>query len=275
VTRPSAPYALALAVLGTGAAGRALGADLSWRGLQPGVDYAAVEIGDETRTDRSLHVVRIDPTRARLVAVTASARDRRARTATEWCRQESLAVAINMGMYRADHLTNVGHAHGSAHVNNAHWAKSYKSALAFDPKDAHDSAALIVDLDTPGAAQRLAGYRNVIQNLRLIRSPGRGVWASQNRRWSESAVAIDAGGSVLFLFVRRPFSMKELCDRLLGLELRIRAAMHVEGGPEASLSIHVDGLDLDLSGSYETGFNENEDAQAQWPIPNVLGVVRQ
>ena len=28
------------------------------------------------------------------------------------------------------------------------------------------------------------------------------------------------------------------------------------------------------NGSYETGFNENDDEAAQWPIPNVLGVAR-
>jgi hypothetical protein len=54
----------------------------------------------------------------------------------------------------------------------------------------------------------------------------------------------------------------------------IDAAMHVEGGPEASLSIHAGGVNLDLNGSYETDFNENDDERRQWPIPNVLGVQR-
>jgi len=48
--------------------------------------------------------------------------------------------------------------------------------------------------------------------------------------------------------------------------------MHVEGGPEASLSIHTGELELDLSGSCETGFNANDLNHTQWPIPNVLGV---
>jgi len=47
-----------------------------------------------------------------------------------------------------------------------------------------------------------------------------------------------------------------------------------EGGPEASLSIHAGGVDLDLNGSYETGFNENDDEISQWPIPNVFAVAR-
>ena len=121
----------------------------------------------------------------------------------------------------------------------------------------------------------LAAYGTVVQNLRLIRAPGHGVWAKQDRRWSEAAVAADGSGRVLFLFTRQPYSMQELNAKLLALPLGITAAMHVEGGPEASLSIHAGGVDLDLNGSYETGFNENDDEAAQWPIRNVLGVARQ
>ena len=51
-------------------------------------------------------------------------------------------------------------------------------------------------------------------------------------------------------------------------------AMHVEGGPEASLLIHTGGVDLDLCGSYETGFKEDDSNARQWAIPNVLGVAR-
>jgi len=50
--------------------------------------------------------------------------------------------------------------------------------------------------------------------------------------------------------------------------------MHLEGGPEASLSIHADGVDLDLAGSYETGFWPDDSNVRQWPIPNVIGVMR-
>ena len=69
--------------------------------------------------------------------------------------------------------------------------------------------------------------------------------------------------------------MRDFNDLLLKLPLDIAGAMHLEGGPEASLSIHVKGLDLDLAGSYETGFWPDDTNQHQWPIPNVLGVVRE
>jgi hypothetical protein len=238
----------------------------AWKTLQPGVEYALV--------DAHLHIVRIDPARAQLRAVMASAVDRKQRTAAAWCREQKLAVAINLGMYRDDKLTNVGHAHAPGHVNNARWSEKYKSALAFGPKQAGLPAAAMVDLDTPGAQAGLTAYGNVVQNLRLIRAPGKGVWAKQERRWSEAAVAADKTGHILFIFSRRPYTMLELNDTLLALPLGITSAMHVEGGPEASLSIHAGGVDLDLNGSYETGFNENDGEQSQWPIPNLLAVPR-
>jgi hypothetical protein len=259
------------------APGHAAAPELGWQVLQPGVDYAVITgstAGSGLGTDERLHVVRIDPGRAPLLAAMAKATDRLPRTAGQWCRERKLAVAINLGMYREDRLTNVGHAQVPGHDNNATWSKSYKSALAFAPTKKGIPAALMFDLDSPDATQRLAPYGAVVQNLRLIRAPGRGVWGKQERRWSEAAVGMDKQGRVLFIFTRRPYAMSELVAKLLALPLAITHAMHVEGGPEASLSIHAGGVDLDLNGSYETGFNENDGESAQWPIPTVLGVAR-
>lgn len=62
---------------------------------------------------------------------------------------------------------------------------------------------------------------------------------------------------------------------LLALPLGIIRAMYVEGGPEAQLSLHAGGLQIDLLGSYETGFNENDDNHRGWDVPNIIGARRQ
>jgi hypothetical protein len=103
---------------------------------------------------------------------------------------------------------------------------------------------------------------------------GHSVWEQQERRWSEAAVAVDRQGRLLFIFSRYPYTMKELTDILLALPLAIDSAMHMDGGPPASLSIHAGGVDLDLNGSFETGALETDGLRAQSPIPNVLGVRR-
>lgn len=240
-----------------------------WRALSPGVEYA--ELHPDTDAEDRFHVVRVDPARARLRAVMAKALDRRPRTAGAWCDGQHLVAAINLGMYLDDHLTNVGHAHAGGHTNQARWVGKYQSVLAFGPRRDGVPAAVLLDLDVPGARERLADYETVIQNLRLIRAPGRGAWTLKPQRWSEAAVALDGSGRVLFVFARAPHAMSEFNRILLQLPLGVVTAMHVEGGPEASLSIRGP-LRLDLNGSYETGFNENDGEQAQWQIPNVLGV---
>jgi hypothetical protein len=241
-----------------------------WRALAPGVDYA--EFHDPVATADTVRVVRVDPAKATLRAATASSRDRRPRTAGAWCDQEHLVAAINLGMYLEDHLSNVGYARAGAHVNQPRFHPQYQSALVFGPKKPGLPPAALLDLDTPGARERLADYDNAVQNLRLIRAPGKSVWSQQQRRWSEAAVAADGAGHILFVFLRAPRSMVDFNRLLLSLPLDVVSAMHVEGGPEASLSIRGP-LHRDDAGSYETGFNENDDQRAQWDIPNVLGVL--
>ena len=241
----------------------------AWRALAPGVEYA--ELRDPVAPTDVVQVVRVDPARATLRAVMASARDRRPHTAGQWCDAEELVAAINLGMYRDDHLSNVGYARSGAHVNQPRVSAQYQSALVFGPRQPGLPPAALVDLDAPHARERLGNYDTVVQNLRLIRAPGRSVWNAQPRRWSEAAVASDDRGRILFVFLRAPRTMSDFNRLLLSLPLGVVAAMHVEGGPEASLSVRGP-LHLDANGSYETGFIENDGERSQWEIPNVLGV---
>jgi hypothetical protein len=48
----------------------------------------------------------------------------------------------------------------------------------------------------------------------------------------------------------------------------------LEGGPEATLYVNAGGTELERFGSYETGFNENDDNDRAWALPNVIGVWR-
>lgn len=251
-------------------------AKTGWRALQPGVHYAAFPFPNPTGIgDSRLHVVRIDPRRARFHAGLSSEKGGGPRTAAEWCRREKLAVAINMGMYATDGRTNVGYLRSRGHVNNGRW-NSYRSVLCLSPRGAEDPPALWIDRDGSRAKDpRSDRYDIVTQNLRLIRFPGRNVWSASLEMWSEAAVAADASGRILFLFARSPLSMKEFNRALLQLPLGVVQAMHVEGGPEASMSIHAGGVNLDLCGSFETSFRPDDSNAAQWPIPNVLGVALQ
>jgi len=230
---------------------------LAWRLLQPGVELATAE---------GLYVVRVDPAQARLAVGLASEQNAPPRTAAEWCRASHFSVAINAGMFQGDQRSNVGYLRHGKHLNNPRW-NAYGAVLAFNA-----TKALWLDRDRSDPAKQTAPYDAVVQNLRLINTQRQNVWAANGRKWSEAAVAIDSKGRLLFLFSRAPWSMPDFNALLLRLPLDVAGAMHVEGGPEASLSIHGGGVDLDLAGSFETGFMENDDNRQQWPIPNVIGV---
>jgi hypothetical protein len=240
--------------------------------LAPGVEYGRVLLDPKPeRGDGVLHVVRIDPALARLDFALAS-RDGKNRAAGAWAEARHFLAAINAGMFKEDHRGNVGYLKQGDHVNNGHWNKTYESVLVFDPIDGKRPGARILDRDAPGFADEVAGYRAVVQNLRLIKGPGVNVWKPNGRRWTESAVAMDKAGRILFLFSRTPFEMADFVERLLASPLGITHAMHVEGGPEASLSVRAGRESFDLAGSYESRFFESDANQVQWPVPNVLGV---
>jgi hypothetical protein len=235
---------------------------LRWQALQPGVELA---IGPG-----SLYLVRIDPRRARLQVALASEHDG-PRTAGQWCEKEGLSAAINLGMFQGDQRANVGYLRHGAHANNPRW-NAYKSVLAVNPKDPSLPPFIWRDLDQTKETADLSRYDIVVQNLRLIASNRKNVWAATEKRWSEAAIAVDTQNRLLFLFSRAPYAMRDFNNLVLGLPLNITAAMHVEGGPEASLSIHTASVNVDLCGSYETAFRPDDTNRVQWPIPNVLGV---
>lgn len=237
--------------------------------LADGVEYATFE---PTAGD-TFHVVRVDPKRAELSAHMASAMpDKQPRTTQDWCDQKHLVAAINLGMYLDDHRRNVGYAVVDGHKNHDAWHPEYKSVLVWNPLRAELPRATIIDLDSDGARERIAQYRSAVQNLRLIKAPGKNVWADQPRAWSEAAIALDTSGRILFVFAKRGHKMIDFNRVLLALPLDVTAAMHVEGGPEASLCVRGKDASHDLFGSFETGFWPRDDNPAQWKIPNVIGV---
>lgn len=263
----------AAALLALAVAAAAPGPELSWRPIAQGVDYAALALQPKPSIgDGVLHVLRIDPSRARLRAFAVSRLGGQNRTARQWREELKLAAVINAGMYEQDYSTHTGFFRVGEHVNNPKWVKTYQSVLALEPKKPGLPPAAMLDAEGGAGAAVFGDWGTVIQNLRLIRGTGSNAWKQSERRWSEAAVAADRDGKILFLFCRSPYTMHDFNELVLALPLKVARAMHMEGGPEASLSVRGGGVELDLSGSFETGFNLNDGNAQQWPLPNVLGV---
>ena len=249
---------------------------LGWKTVEPGMELRFLVAQKEGVQSKSrIAVLRIDPARWDLeVLGTSRTGESTGHTARDWCQRHNLTAAINAGMFGTDQKTHVGYLQYREHVNNSH-QNNYQSVAAFDPRDsAGVSRFRIFDLDAPGVTLQgiLKDYASVVQNLRLVKRPGRNQWDQQERKWSEAALGEDRDERILFIFSRAAFSMHDLNQKLLASDIGLVAAQHLEGGPEAQLYLHAGETKLEMFGSYETSFREDDNNAVAWPVPNILGV---
>jgi len=248
-----------------------------WQTLEPGMDLKVFTAGKPGPAgDARISVLRIDPETWDLEFVGMSLNGgKTTRTAREWCKAHRLSAGINAGMFATDYKTHVGYLGFRGHVNSSH-VNSYKSVAAFDPRGGRLPRFRIFDLDEPEVTVKtiLRDYASAVQNLRLIKRPGSNVWPQQAKKWSPAVLGEDAAGRILFIFSRSPFSMYDLNRELLAAGIDLVAAQHLEGGPEAQLYVKAGPVELEMFGSFETSFKEDDRNQQPWPIPNVLGVRR-
>jgi hypothetical protein len=247
-----------------------------WKQIAPGMDIKTINTKTKSNNgDSQISVVRIDPRQWELVFKGINQPDEsEAKTVREWCESNNLTAAINAGMFASDYETHVGYFRIRDRVYNSH-VNSYKSVMAFDPHKGKEVPPFrIFDLDAEGITIQaiLEDYGSAVQNLRLIKKPGINVWNQQEREWSEAAIGEDNTGHILFIFSRSPFTMHDLNKELLKSGIGIVAAQHVEGGPEAQLYIKAGNFELEIFGSFETSYNEDDRNGTPWPIPNILGV---
>ncbi len=256
-------------------------ASAEWVTLCPGMEYACFDACSRSiRDDSRITVVRVDThvVTLQLLAVSDLGITTPMR-AEDWAERYNLALVINAGMFGADWRTHLGYLKVSdTHTNSRNVRQTYKSVLAFGPQKGGLAPAVLRDLETESIGNLSNQYETVVQNLRMIRSPGRVVWARSQRKWSEAALGMDASGRLLFIFCRSPYSMHEFSACLLGLPLNLVAAQHLEGGGDATMVIRTSKLSATLVGSYETGANDGssrpyENIRRGFPLPNVLAVI--
>ena len=251
------------------------GQDSIWTKIDEGLFYIELRTMKESIVGNSkITIICINPKLYDLRLLTASELTENALSAQEWVKKYNLICAINAGMFQTDYKSNVGYMKNYDHLNNSKVNSKYFSIAAFNPVDDNFSPCRIFDSDETDINQIIKSYNTVIQNLRLIKRPGINKWSKQNKKWSEAALGEDRAGNMLFIFSRSPFSMYEFNESLLSFPIEIVCAQHLEGGPEASLYLYHNGVELKRVGSYETDFNENDNNIDYWPIPNVIGLLK-
>lgn len=235
----------------------------SFQSLAPGIELGDFTLAKKSAiADSRVVVARVDPKLVKLRLLSANVLGEGEKTAAEWAKAHDLSVVINASMFEPGGAST-GYMRALGKENGA-WSKD-KAVLAFDTGAAH-----IFDRSCDPPPERAT----MVQNIRMLGCNGENVWAASKKKWSTACVGEDKRGRLLFIHVRSPLDVHDLIDELKALPLDLVRLMYVEGGPEASLFVRAGGKEMVRVGSYETGFNENDDNTVMWKLPNVLGVSR-
>jgi uncharacterized protein YigE (DUF2233 family) len=249
-------------------------AAITWRevdkGLQLGEYVSPIK---STLGDSKVTLLKISPAEFDFKLVSAKEPGERIRTASDWCGSRKLVAAVNAGMYREDYKTNVGYMKNYGFVNNPTLNKD-NTIIAFNRKDASVPPVQIIDLQCQVWDSLKGHYDSFTQGIRMVDCHQQNMWSQQDRKWSMVVMGMDLDGNALFIFTRSPYSVHDFINILLASPLRLKNAMYLEGGPEASLYMNHNGIEVMRCGSYETGFNENDNNHQFWQIPNMIGIVK-
>lgn len=226
---------------------------------------ASAGVGDQTLTP-----VRVDPARYRFRMLSESHEGPR-RPLPRWVRDEGLAGGINAGMFLPDGRS-VGFLMQGDEVRSDRHPSRFRGYLGFDPRRPSAAPFRLGGHGCGGGLEWMrARYRSVLQVREvLVDCAGEaGTW--RTRRYSMAGIGSDTGGNVVLVHVRTPYRMHVLAEMIAELELGIRGLVYLEGGPEASLVVDAEGQRVLRMGSWEDGFNPNDDNRAFWGLPNVIG----
>jgi hypothetical protein len=220
--------------------------------------------------DGIITVVRVDLRRYAFRFLSESHEGRR-RPLPEWIDDHALTGGINAGMFLPGGRS-VGFMMEDGEVRSDRQPRRFTGVLAFGPR------GLEAPLGIGGAGcERDLGwfrahYRSVLQSRKLlIDCEGHARPWPNRRRYSAAAIGGDEEGRAVLVHSRTPYRMEVLSRMLESMHLGIRGLAYMEGGPEASLVVTHPEARVREMGSYEDGFNPNDDNRAFWDLPNVIG----
>ena len=244
----------------------------------PGVVVERIEASERQplpHGDGMLTLVRVDMRRYRLRFLTEERHGNR-RTAPQWAQDHDLAGVTNAGMFLPSGRS-VGHMVQDGDVVSARTVSRYRGLLGFEPRRGVQAPRLAVGGGPRGRAScadtldEFEGrYRNVLQAYSLLDCQGRSVGWPNRMRYSVAGMGVDAQGRAVFFHSRTPFEMRAVSRMLSDDALGLRGMIYLEGGPEASLYVDAEGERVEEIGSYEDGFNPNDNNRVFWDLPNVI-----
>ncbi|MBO9702221.1 MAG: phosphodiester glycosidase family protein [Sporocytophaga sp.] len=251
--------------------------NIQWKKLEEGLYYSSVILTDKSIVgDSKVDILKIDPDYFQFKLICAGEKKSESKKANELSKENNLIAVINAGMFKLedDFKTCTGYMKNFQYVNNPSLNPSYKNIVAFNPKDTSVPKAQIIDMTCQDWNKLKTKYNSFSQGIRMVNCETKNTWQLQEKKWSMVLIGEDRLGNMLFIFVRSPYRVHDFVDHLLAMSIELKRLMYLEGGPEASFYLNHPLLSIEKCGSYETGFNENDNNKEYWNIPNIIGIQR-
>jgi hypothetical protein len=226
--------------------------------------------------DSKVDILKINPQYFDFELVCAEPKKKLSQTANIWAKENNLLAVVNAGMFNLEgnFQTCTGYMKNYKYLNNSKLNKAYNNVIAFNRKDTTVNKFKIIDLTCDDFKTLKTKYNTFVQGIRMLDCKGVNTWSKQSKMWSMVLMGEDKNNNVLFIFVRSPYKVHDFVNHLLNLDIGLKKLIYLEGGPEASLYVNHEKLQLTKYGSYETDFNENDENDRFWEIPNVIGIKR-
>lgn len=248
--------------------------EISWQKVDEGLFFGEFTAFQESDIgDSKVSVLKIDPAKYDFNLLSAKEKGEISHTAEGWAKEKGLIAVINAGMFMADTVTNCGYMKNFDFVNN-HRLNKDKTIVAFNRKEQSVPEFQIIDLQHQNLDSLKSKYNSFSQSIRMISPNQNNVWSKQEKIWSVVTIGKDKEGNALFIFCRSPYRMHDFINIILKSPLNVYNMMYLEGGPESSFYLNHNGFSVRRVGSYETGFNENDENNDFWALPNVIGITK-
>jgi hypothetical protein len=248
---------------------------IKWIKIDEGLETAEYLLPSKSsHGDSKVTVLKVDPTKYGFKLLSAEQLKTNNKKAPQWAKDHKAIAVFNTGMFKLEgnFKTSTGFMKSFGYTNNSSLNPSYKNIFAFNAIEGKNPPAQIIDMTCQNWPSLKKEYNSFTQCIRMIGCDGKPTWQPSNKKWSMVTIAQNKTKEILILFVRSPYKVHEYIQLILDSPFEITRMMYLEGGPEASLYLDYNGFKIEKMGSYETGFNLNDNNKEFWDIPNVIGI---
>ncbi|MEN9301685.1 MAG: hypothetical protein RL264_114 [Bacteroidota bacterium] len=246
-----------------------------WTTLTPGMEYREVDAPIKSILgDSKICILRLDPKMFDYDIHMATRYDKKSRNPYDWADTFKLNVVFNASMYELGKpLTSRGFLKAGGHENNAVFRENYRSAIALNPKDTTLPKIQVIDFTCDSWSKKKNEYDGIAQGLRMITCDGAATaWNKRNQSCSMMIAANDKKGWFYIIFSRSPYTHNQMIRFMKEMPYGLTNAVYLEGGPETSLLIDVNGHCIEKVGSYVSDTYPSDKNVNFWRLPNVIGI---